>query len=106
MLKVNGRVNMVKKAGMASSRLSHGICLTSVIIRNPTTIRAGAVTGETNRGWLPPTGYGRGVEREVDYLLGRRDDTEDHAYDARGQYPDNDAAPEAPRHERERDYEP
>ena len=49
MLKVNGRFNMVKNAEMASTKLSYGICLTSVFIRNPTTIRAGAVTGETNR---------------------------------------------------------
>jgi hypothetical protein len=29
MLKISGSVNMVRKAGIASSSLSHGICLTS-----------------------------------------------------------------------------
>src|SRR5829696_3735883 len=46
MLKVSGSVRMVRKAGMASSKRSHGMSLTAVIIKKPTTMRAGAVTGE------------------------------------------------------------
>ena len=41
---------MVRKAGTASSKLSHGMSLTAV--------RAGAVTGETKSDSPPPAGFG------------------------------------------------
>jgi hypothetical protein len=31
--------------------------LTAAIIKKPTTMRVGAVTGETNKGSLPPVGF-------------------------------------------------
>jgi hypothetical protein len=39
---VKGITTIVRNAGMASSKSSHGISLTAVIIRNPTRTRAGA----------------------------------------------------------------
>ena len=45
MLKVKGIRMMVRKAGMPSLISRHLILPTLVIIKKPTTIRAGAVTG-------------------------------------------------------------
>src|ERR671910_484527 len=73
MLKVSGSVRMVRKAGMASSKRSHGMSLTAVIIKKPTTMRAGAVTGETNKGSSPPVGSGIGGDpRPALYIAGNR----------------------------------
>src|SRR4028119_2126863 len=47
MLKVRGKVRMVRKAGIASSTSSQGIKRTAVIIRKPTTITPGHATGRT-----------------------------------------------------------
>src|SRR5215213_2279047 len=71
MLKVSGNVRIVKNVGIASSNLSHGMSLTEVIIKNPTTIRAGAVTGETNRE-SPPAGFGIGSEPPKTEIKGEK----------------------------------
>src|SRR5215208_3674736 len=80
MLKVSGSVRMVRKAGMASSKRSHGMSLTAVILKKPTTMRAGAVTGETNSGSLPPAGSGIGSEPPQPETQGEhKEEPDDHA---------------------------
>src|ERR687889_94104 len=69
MLKVRGRVRRVRKAGIASSASSQGIKRTAVIIRKPTMIRAGAVTGETRMS-CPPSGFGIGTEPPITAIKG------------------------------------
>ncbi|MBV9454644.1 MAG: hypothetical protein JOZ19_11075 [Rubrobacter sp.] len=59
MLKVSGRVRIMRNAGIASSTRSQGMKRTRVIIKKPTTTRAGGGNGRPE-GLALPLGRGSG----------------------------------------------